>query len=160
MDSRNLYYWLNSFIALAVLMITCGCSPRIFSVEGPYTEQNLSAKQLSDIAAQSCNQKPKDPAEPIISFTSDGCSVVPDGIWGDDAWRECCVLHDVHYWCGGSSADRIQADRQLQQCVAEKGYPIWGQIMYVGVRAGGHPLWPVPWRWGYGWPWYRNYEKE
>ena len=150
-------------MTLIVLMMTCGCSPQTFSIEEPYTRQSLSAKQLSDIAAQSCGknpQNPQNPTESIVPFTSDGCSIVPDGEWGDDAWRECCVLHDIQYWCGGSSADRIQADLDLQQCVAEKGYPIWGEIMYLGVRAGGHPVWPVPWRWGYGWEWYRSYEKE
>ena len=160
MHSRSSYPGLNSFLVLVFLVTICGCSPRTFSIEEPYTQQNLSAKQLGDKAAQSCDQKSKDPEETIYPFTTDGCSVVPDGVWGDDAWRECCVLHDVQYWCGGSSGDRLQADIQLEQCVAKKGYPFTGKIMYVGVRVGGHPIWPVPWRWGYGWSWYRGYENE
>ena len=160
MDTRSLNPGLNSFLILIFLVTIYGCSPKVFSIEGPYTRQNFSAAQLSDMAAQSCDQKPEDPTESIVPFTSDGCSVVPDGVWGDDAWRECCVLHDVQYWCGGSSADRLQSDRQMQQCIAEKGYPFTGEIMYLGVRMGGHPVWPAPWRWGYGWPWYRGYEEK
>ena len=159
MNSRSLYFRSKSFLMLAILVMICGCSAKEFSINGPFTQDHLSAKQLIEKATRSCDQKPEDPAESIYPFTTDGCSVVPDGVWGDNAWRECCVLHDIQYWCGGSSEDRLQADRQLQQCIADKGYPFTGKIFYLGVRAGGHPIWPVPWRWGYGWEWYRAYEK-
>jgi hypothetical protein len=29
--------------------------------------------------------------------------------------------------------------------------------MYYGVRVGGHPLLPFPWRRGYGWDWPYRY---
>jgi hypothetical protein len=28
----------------------------------------------------------------------------------------------------------------------------------LAVRVFGHPLLPLPWRWGYGWRWPRGYE--
>ena len=29
--------------------------------------------------------------------------------------------------------------------------------MYLGVRAGGHPVFPAWYRWAYGWPYGRGY---
>lgn len=45
-------------------------------------------------------------------------------------------------------------------CVVENGHPIVAFIMWIGVRIGGHPLLPAPWRWGYGWPWGRGYQRS
>jgi len=84
-------------------------------------------------------------------FTTDGCSMFPDGDWGG-----CCVEHDKAYWEGGSYADRKKADIELMRCVAGKGRPWVAMLMYMGVRIGGCSLWPVPWRWGYGWKWPRG----
>jgi hypothetical protein len=33
---------------------------------------------------------------PTRAFLTDGCSWWPDG-----AWQECCVTHEIAYWCGG-----------------------------------------------------------
>lgn len=30
------------------------------------------------------------------------------------------------------------------------------RLMLAGVRVGGAPWWPTPFRWGYGWPWPRT----
>lgn len=79
-------------------------------------------------------------------FTSDGCTLWPDGPWGG-----CCVAHDYAYWKGGTAKMRKQADKDLRDCVAARGYPVIGWVMYVGVRLFGSVYWPVPWRWGYGW---------
>ncbi len=36
-------------------------------------------------------------------FTSDGCSLAPDGTLSDvEKWRPCCVAHDKIYWLGGT----------------------------------------------------------
>ena len=86
--------------------------------------------------------------QPPKPFKSDGCSLFPDGNWGG-----CCVEHDRAYWQGGTAAERKAADQALRECVKQKGYPILAQLMYVGVRVGGHHLLPTPWRWGFGWPW-------
>jgi hypothetical protein len=60
------------------------------------------------------------------------------------------VEHDIAYWCGGTSEMRVEADHQLQRCVAER-YRSWmGAVMRPGVLVGGHPWVPAYWRWGYG----------
>jgi hypothetical protein len=88
--------------------------------------------------------------EPLHPFTSDGCSLFPDGDWGG-----CCYNHDLAYWRGGSWRQRAKADRDLRYCVASKGgfwYGVLSWLMWVGVRVGGMAAWPTKHRWGYGWP--------
>lgn len=103
---------------------------------------------------------PRDGATPPREFTTDGCSGGMSWFWQtavkpftktDIPWRDCCVTHDRAYWMGGSWYDRRFADRELAQCVEQKGYPVIGWLMYIGVRIGGSPFWPLSWRWGYGW---------
>ena len=91
---------------------------------------------------------------PPKPFTTDGCSMWPDG-----AWKGCCVEHDKVYWRGGGKDERRDADIELMACVVRNGHPFIALLLYVGVRMGGHPWWPVPWRWGYGWHWPRGYRK-
>ena len=57
------------------------------------------------------------------------------------------------YWCDGATAERKRADRALQACVRRTGHPMLADLMYVGVRIGGARWLPLPWRWGYGYPW-------
>jgi hypothetical protein len=83
---------------------------------------------------------------PPTAFTSDGCS-----LWFDGDWVECCVLHDLAYWRGGTSEERQKADRALEQCVAARGHIATAGIMYAGVRVGGAWWLPTCFRWGYGW---------
>ena len=47
-------------------------------------------------------------------------------------------------------------------CVAERGYPVWGMAMYLGVRVGGVPRLPTPWRWGFekNYSFFGGYEHE
>lgn len=84
---------------------------------------------------------------PPVAFVTDGCSVVPDFDFG-----ACCVAHDRAYWQGGSCADRVAADRALAGCIRDSGHPVLAGVYGMGVRIGGYALLPVPWRWGYGWP--------
>ncbi len=87
-------------------------------------------------------------------FTTDGCSNFPDGLpfFRPAQWRECCIVHDIAYWQGGTSTQREQADRALAECVAEKsGERALAEAMYYGVRVGGHNSLPTTWHWGYGW---------
>lgn len=73
-------------------------------------------------------------------------------------WRDCCVAHDVVYWRGGTSDERLGADEALRACVLARTQdaPLaW--LMYRGVRAGGVPWLPTTYRWGYGWPFGRGY---
>jgi hypothetical protein len=93
----------------------------------------------------------------IQPFTSDGCSLFPDG-----DWVHCCVVHDLRYWMGGLESDKHAADLRLWSCVDEVAVDSWidiGWWMYQAVDVVGSPAWgPVepkqtePWRWGYGWP--------
>ena len=94
----------------------------------------------------------------IQPFSSDGCSAFPDGTLSNPtAWQHCCYNHDLSYWPGGSRAERLLADRELVSCVANAGYPLTGKLMYAGVRLGGTPVLPTPFRWGFGWPWFHGY---
>lgn len=78
----------------------------------------------------------------------------------DSDWAQCCVDHDIAYWCGGSADERRSADLSLQACVAETGRPTLGWWMDKGVRMGGIPWTPTSWRWGYGWDWPTGYASE
>lgn len=92
-------------------------------------------------------------------FVSDGCSgnIFRKIFRRDPPWLGCCTEHDRAYWMGGSRAARALADRKLMACVALNGHPVVAFAMWLGVRIGGHPLLPFPWRWGFGWRWPRNY---
>lgn len=92
---------------------------------------------------------------PIKPFRTDGCSMWPDGPYGG-----CCVDHDKVYWRGGRWRERLKADNDLFHCV--KAHSRLGILMaaamWIGVRFGGSPFLPTPWRWGYGhgFPKYRD----
>ena len=98
-------------------------------------------------------------AEQIKPFTSDGCSAFPDGTFDQgELWLSCCIEHDIAYWQGGTSQQRLVSDQQLQQCVSLVGEPHIATLMLVGVRIGGSPYFPTPFRWGYGWDFFRGYK--
>ncbi len=99
-------------------------------------------------------------AADIRPFTSDGCSLFPDGTIKDRTrWCDCCLSHDIAYWQGGSADERKKADEALRDCVlARTNDKTLAETMYLGVRAGGHPAFPAWYRWGYGWPYGRGYE--
>lgn len=98
-------------------------------------------------------------AETIKPFTTDGCSVFPDGDNQNNAkWMACCVKHDYAYWKGGIKSEREQADFELKECVADLGERNIASVMHLGVRLGGEPFYPVWYRWGYGWPYARGYK--
>jgi hypothetical protein len=99
-----------------------------------------------------------EPAD-LKPFATDGCSRFPDGTSEDRMlWCHCCAKHDYAYWMGGTSEQRKAADQELKECVAAAGKPKTGAFMGIGVRAGGSPLWPTRFRWGYGWPYYHGYK--
>ncbi len=104
--------------------------------------------KLQSAAVEFCKQQRLNASLPPYPFTTDQCSVWPDG-----DWQSCCIEHDFAYWCGGSGKQRVQADNRLEHCVKAKGHPVMSKIMRLGVRLGGLSIWPLPWRWGYGWDW-------
>ena len=98
-------------------------------------------------------------AGPLQPFSSDGCSAFPDGtVRQKNLWLSCCTEHDLAYWAGGSRLQRKDADLQLKRCVQQVGQPEIAQLMLAGVRVGGSPYLPTPFRWGYGWPYPRGYQ--
>ncbi|OGS49461.1 MAG: hypothetical protein A3J79_09195, partial [Elusimicrobia bacterium RIFOXYB2_FULL_62_6] len=99
-------------------------------------------------------------AADLRPFSSDGCSLFPDGTIEDRArWCDCCFVHDIAYWQGGTAADREKADDALRDCVlARTGDKVLAESMRLGVRAGGHPVSVMWYRWGYGWELGRGYK--
>jgi hypothetical protein len=93
-------------------------------------------------------------------FSTDGCSLFPDGTFSDkDKWQDCCIEHDIAYWKGGTEQDRLDADLELKRCIFERtGDAMLAQTVYDAVRTWGSPIFPAWYRWGYGWPYGRGYE--
>jgi len=98
-------------------------------------------------------------AEQLDDFSSDGCSQFPDGTLGQqDLWCDCCITHDIAYWQGGTQAQKQQADIELRACVLHKTESsLLASTMYYGVTWGGSPIFPVWYRWGYGWQYGRGF---
>lgn len=94
-------------------------------------------------------------SQPPRTCRMDGCTLAPDLDYID-----CCNKHDQLYWQGGTQQQRHEADRELRQCIAEHGHHMLASYYYLGVRVGGAPWWPTPWRWGFGWPYFHGYEQE
>ena len=92
-------------------------------------------------------------------FTTDGCSIFPDGkLQQQSLWANCCIRHDLAYWKGGTDKERLKADIELEACVAKVGEKEIAGIMLAGVRVGGSPYSIMSYRWGYGWPMFRGYK--
>lgn len=109
----------------------------------------------SDIESQKIENQESEKLNP---FTSDGCSAFPDGtLTQQTLWLNCCTAHDLAYWQGGSYEQRQIADNDLKLCVEKVGEPKIAMLMLAGVRAGGTPLLPTSFRWGYGWSYPRFY---
>jgi len=114
----------------------------------------LSALVLCIASVAACTRSPT-----LKPFTTDGCSLFPNGTLSQQKlWLRCCIDHDRAYWRGGTRNERKTADLRLQQCVAQVGEPRIAELMLAGVRIGGSPYWPTPFRWGYGWPYGRGYK--
>lgn len=98
-------------------------------------------------------------AQGLKPFSSDGCSLFPDGDQKDrKRWCVCCLQHDIAYWRGGTEAERQRADEELRTCVTEHtGNVALAETMYLGVRTGGSPMMPTWYRWSYGWNYGRGY---
>lgn len=128
------------------------------------SRQLLPALALITVAfSQACSTTRTNPSASaaIKPFESDGCSCVPDGPHSDpDRWTPACEEHDRTYWAGGSHRDRLNADRKLKASIKKSGHPFVSEIYFIGTRFGGSPYFPTPWRWGFGYPWPRAYQKH
>ena len=135
-------------VILALLLSGCGVALRRHTIP-PYDTDATQAAKLEAMAQETCSKRGQ-PVPPRI-FQSDGCSVFWDGNWVD-----CCVAHDVQYWCGGPYLDRLAADLRLGVCVASNGYPVIGQVIGIlmppVIQLAGMSVWPTWYRWGYGHP--------
>lgn len=149
---RSGVFALRAAAMAAICILFSGCTPAAHTIR-PYSDNPEEAKALERVAEEACRAARKGYLAGMSRFATDGCTLYPDGEWAD-----CCVEHDIDYWCGGSVRDRKESDLELRRCVAEKGFAKNGWAMYWGVRLGAHPLLPLPWRWGYGWSWPRGYE--
>ena len=137
--------------AIPLLGLLCAaCTPMHSLIKPPYEIDGVphTNQQVQMIATQRCQATAPSMAVPPQPFTTDGCSLWPNG-----AWRACCIEHDVRYWCGGPNWQRRKADYLLRECVRQHSSALNADLMYIGVRFGGARLLPFPWRWGYGYLW-------
>jgi hypothetical protein len=149
---------LGAILIMTMLACLAGCAPKRH-VPREYRFDPVAAEQLEQLAANTCEEAAYPAGKPSRPFITDGCSVFPDG-----AWQQCCVTHDMAYWCGGSRTQRKLADEALRQCVDETVDGWLGEslakLMRLGVVAGGAPWLPTRWRWGYGHPFPKRYSKS
>jgi len=136
-----------SQVAVGFAVLAVGCVPTVSTIGG-HDEAEL--RQWAEEARGLCLHRTGQ--QPPYPFTTDGCTLWPDG-----TWQSCCVEHDMVYWGGGSAEARRVADAQLRACVTDHGGHALATILYWSVQVGGHPWVPVYWRWGYGWSWPRGY---
>jgi hypothetical protein len=125
--------------------LSCATVPRV--PEAPTPEE----QPLVDHAHAWCAAAGYPAGVPPRSFTTDSCTG-----WIDGDLHECCVEHDVAYWCGGSVEGRLEADRSFRAC-AEERTPGQSGLVYYSVRMWGVPWLPTSWRWGYGHPFGTGY---
>ena len=140
--------------ALALAVIASGCIPHHSELRPPYLVGGIQYTEvkLQALAAERCRESSGAFASlPPYPFTTDGCSLVPNG-----PMTECCIEHDMAYWCGGPSVLRRTADEALKSCIVGHGGKVKSTFMYAGVRLGGARWLPLPWRWGYGYAWPRG----
>jgi hypothetical protein len=140
-------------VGFALVLLQFGCAPT-HHTPPPYRDDPESAARLEARADEMCEttRSEIDPP-PSRPFVTDGCSSWPDGA----SYVECCVEHDLRYWCGGSPSERRDADSEFGQCVSSGGSSGLGTMMRLGVRFGGHPIFPTHYRWGYGHPYRWGY---
>lgn len=135
-------------LAIAGLAFCSACTPARSTLRPPYDVggEELDEARIQVLAIERCQATGA--SVPPHPFTTDGCSLWPEG-----NWSACCVEHDLAYWCGGEPTERKKVDAALRSCVLSRGHPAHARVMLIGVRLGGHRLWPFPWRWGYGHDW-------
>jgi hypothetical protein len=140
--------------AIAAACATClaaltACTTLAHHTAEPYASEPAAAAALEREAAAWCEAAGQPGGAPTRPFRFDGCSFWLDS-FGGASWRACCQAHDYAYWCGGPAAARSAADAALGRCVAAETNAAYGALVRAGVRAGGHPLVPMYFRWGYG----------
>ena len=100
-------------------------------------------------------------ASDLRPFKTDYCTAFPEGtISQPDLWKHCCLIHDLHFWAGGTRKERDLMDINFKECIAETGMPRTAEMMYQAVRAGSHSPFQFKGKhWGNGWREKAYYEK-
>lgn len=130
----HLHQVINTLLASLGAMVIVGCAHQIPC--GPEAMMSVGAS-------------------PPNACMVDGCSMAPDF-----NFASCCDRHDVRYWRGGSVGERAQADKTFGECIAAKDHPVLARLYHLGVRVGGTPYLPTPWRWGFGWRFPHGYDAD
>ncbi len=102
--------------------------------------------ELPALAARIQNDPPAKP------FVSDGCTGWVNEWQGVNLYP-ACFLHDLKYWAGypGEEVERLVADAELLMDVARlMGGVRMAEVMFHGVRVGGHEGFRASFSWGFG----------
>ena len=89
---------------------------------------------------------------PKLPFCSDGCTGWFNE-WQGVSIYPACFLHDLKYWAGypGEEVERLVADAELMIDVARLlGSTKMAEMMFHGVRIGGHEGFRCSFSWGFG----------
>jgi hypothetical protein len=98
-------------------------------------------------------------ASSLKTFKTDYCTYFFNGtLSSPELWKDCCIAHDLDYWVGGTEVDQQKSDKRLQQCIADKGVPWVGVIVYRGVRLGHHSPIKNKFHWAWGWEKKKHFE--
>lgn len=88
----------------------------------------------------------------LHEFATDNCTMFIDGPpRSPELWKDCCIIHDLRYWFGGSETDLDRADLRLKTCVEKKAGNTWAELIYRGVRAGHYSPIKNKYQWNWGW---------
>jgi hypothetical protein len=137
----------------ALALLACAlaaCAPTRHRV-APFRDDAALARSLEERAVAYCRAVQPDGTAPPRPFRTDGCTC-----WWNDDWTDCCVDHDMRYWCGGPSELRGATDADLRRCVGANHSKVVAFLMYLGTRLFAASWVPAHWRWGYGWRWPRS----
>ena len=141
---------LATLAALAVLASPLAACAPIRHRVAPYRDDAAVARRLEERALAYCRAAQPDGTAPLRPFRTDGCTC-----WWNDGWADCCVDHDIRYWCGGPGELRGATDAELRRCVGVDHSEVVAFLMYLGARLFAASWVPAHWRWGYGWRWPR-----
>ena len=91
--------------------------------------------------------------ETLKKLTTDYCTSYPEGTpKKPDLWKHCCLIHDMTFWAGGISSERMQADLDLRSCIEETGARDQAKLIYFAVRIASYsPIKYPSKKWNNGW---------
>lgn len=76
---------------------------------------------------------------PPKKFKFDGCTLIPETIFGYFDITRVCLEHDFAYWSGGTELDRKLSDQALRNGIASHGPLYWleSRAIYYFLRLTG-----------------------